>query len=312
MAAGGTLCLHAGTYTGAVSLTTGGTSAAPKTLQSYPGEYATVTGQGTVDTTVYVSANYINLVRFAVTGAAAPNAPTGCPGTGVWVDQPSSNITLEEMELYGNQAEGFLSDEVTHFITIDRSYVHDNGPDPRHICQAHGIYLQGADLNVTNSLIVRHPYGWDIHNYDYARRVKLINNTVTNGGVGLILIGGSGTGPEGTGVSDVDVVNNIASENGNNGEPEITCSTSGPPSNVRVHHNLTWDTAGSSGSTNCAGATNNLFAAPNFVTGPDPRGFYLGDGSPGIDSGDPAFLFSPDLSGVTRPIGVVDRGARER
>ena len=214
------------------------------------------------------------------------------------------HVNLSGIELYGNEGEGFLSEEESQHIVIDRAYVHDNCCDPRGIYQAHGIYLQGADHRVSNSLIVNHVRGFGIHVYDYARRVLLVNNTVHNFLFSAILIGGNGIGPEGSGVRDVEIVNNVGTHAIGNGYWGVQCYQH--PSDYRIHGNLFYDRLTVS---NCAVlGVDNVLADPLYV-----NGFHLGDGSPGIDSGDNAFMFSPDLEGVSRPQGIgVDRGTYER
>jgi hypothetical protein len=80
---------------------------------------------------------------------------------------------------------------------------------------------------------LREPDGWPAAR-DYGRRIRVVSNTVDASRFAAIVIGGSGSGPEGTGVSDVDIVNNIGT-----GSPSgygVQCYEN--PTNYRIHDNL--------------------------------------------------------------------------
>jgi hypothetical protein len=79
LAPGDTLCLHAGTYVEAISVSASGTPAAPISIVGYPGEVVIVDGQSLYPTAdwgalVSVSGNYVNLSDIEVRNSSAKNA----------------------------------------------------------------------------------------------------------------------------------------------------------------------------------------------------------------------------------------------
>ena len=212
----------------------------------------------------------------------------------------STDVLISQNELGPTESQGIFLEATTHEYTIDRNYIHDIGADPSR--QTHGIYMEGTDHRISNNLIVNEPHGFGIQIYPYDRRIEVVNNTISNTEHAGIILGGQTVGAEGKGVQDVDIVNNIVTHTD---DVAVLCYQR--PENYRIHHNLAFDTAHGTGS-HCQLGSNNLIADPRFV-----NGFHLGNGSPGIDSGDIAWLFSPDLDGASRPQGAgVDRGAYER
>jgi Right handed beta helix region len=161
--------------------------------------------------------------------------------------------------------------------------------------------MEGTDHRISNNLIVHTPYGFGVQVYPYDRRIAVVNNTIDDAAHAGIIIGGQTVGGEGRGVSDVDIVNNIITRTD---DVAVLCYQG--PTNYRIHHNLVFDTA--HGLSHCQLGGSNLEADPRY--GDDYR---LRTGSPGIDTGDPAWTFSPALDGVPRPQGAgIDRGAYEQ
>lgn len=102
-----------------------------------------------------------------------------------------------------------------------------------------------------------------------------MSNTIDNTGFGPIVFGGTGSGAEGTGVSDIDIVNNIGSNNPPGGYG-VECYEN--PSNYRIHGNLFFSVQLVS---NCTLGPANSVADPLYVGGGDYR---LRAGSPGIEA----------------------------
>jgi hypothetical protein len=149
---------------------------------------------------------------------------------------------------------------------------------------------------------LREPDGWPAAR-DYGRRIRVVSNTIDGSRFAAIVIGGSGSGPEGTGVSDVDIVNNIGTSTPTG--YGVQCYEN--PTNYRIHDNLFFTVQLLS---NCTLGADNALANPLYVGGGD---YHLLTGSPGIDSGDNAWLYGPDFAGSSRPQGArVDKGAYER
>jgi Right handed beta helix region len=224
----------------------------------------------------------------------------GAGAGGLYVTGSADHDTVLQNEVSGNHGSGIFSEEESDHIVIDRNRIHGNCCDSTR--QTHGIYIQGDDQQVTNNLIYAESNGFGVHAYDYGRRLRIVSNTIDGATLGPIVIGGSGSGPEGTGVADVDVVNNIGT-----GSPAgygVFCYEN--PTNYRIHDNLFF---GVQLLSNCTLGAGNALANPLYVGGGD---YHLRTGSPGIDSGDGAWLYAPDFGGGARPQGVrVDKGAYE-
>jgi hypothetical protein len=290
---GQTGCLHGGTYLGKWILSRSGLSGSPITLTSYPGELAVLDANGLDDALEIDGADYLNLVGLKIVNSS------GAGAAAVWYTNGASHNLFAQNEVGPTQSQGVHSSSTVSFLTVDRNRVHDICCDSTR--QTHGLYLEGADLRVTNNLIWNVGNGFGIHIYPYARRVRIVNNTVDNASLGPIVFGGSGSGPEGTGVADVDVVNNIGTNS--NLDYGVQCYES--PSNYRIHDNLFFGVGIVS---NCALGADNPIASPLYGSA-----YHLDSGSAGIDTGDPAWAPSSDLDGVARPQGAgVDKGAYER
>jgi Right handed beta helix region len=176
--------------------------------------------------TLVVTGDYLVVKGLKVQGA------TGAWGAGLYVTASADHDSIVQNELTGNQSSALFTEEGSHHIVIDRNRIHDN------CCvsgmQTHGIYLQGDDQQVTNNLIYAHPNGFGIQVYDYGRRIRVVSNTVDGSRFAPIVIGGSGSGPEGTGVSDVDVVNNIGTSSPSGYGVQFDCA--GLPEGGAVVH----------------------------------------------------------------------------
>lgn len=284
---GQTGCLHGGTYTGHWSLTRSGTVGSLITLQSYPGEQATFSIGSAGDGVSLPGTDYLRLKGLSFRNGS------GNGNTLLFPNGNADNVQIIDNEFGPTNGQAVFADATTDHLIVDGNYCHDIGADPTR--QTHCFYIEGDDNRVSNNLCTNVTTGFCVQMYPVCHRGVIANNTSNGAFQGGIIVGReSGT------CDSVDVVNNIVV--GAPGQPFVQCYKN--PTNVRVHHNLYFSAA----ATNCPGASNNVSANPLFT-----NGFHLGDGSPGIDSGDLAWLFSPDLDGVTRPQGAgVDKGAYER
>jgi len=280
-----------------VMLHRSGTSGSPITLRSYPGESAVIDGQGTVVDLLSIDSDYVNVTNLVVRGSVGPG------GESVYGMAGSDHVLLSQLDISSSGGQGVLTDATTAFYTVDRNYIHDIGRDTTR--QTHGLYMQGADHRISNNLVVGVPFGFGIHIYPYARRVRIVDNTVDLAALGPILFGGDGSGPEGSGVADIDIVNNI----GTNAPSQwgIQCYQS--PTNYRIHDNLFF---GVQTLSNCSLGAGNLLANPLYVN-PAVGNYHLLTGSPAINTGDDGWTYPLDYDGVPRPQGPHDdKGAYER
>lgn len=296
-APGTAVCLGAGTYSQAIVF--GRPLTSFLTLRCLPGAVLTNPNGHTLRVNEPGAYLRVESCRFAGSGVTA----------GGIIDLYGSHIAIVGNEITGSRDNGIYTDEKADHASIVGNRIHDNGD--LDVNQDHGIYLQGDDHLVANNLIYNHPQGFGIQNYDYGRRARIVNNTIFHNGYGRpccggIVVGGSGNGPEGSGVRDAVVANNIVTSNA-----YFSISVdSAAPASCDVHANLSFGTVikASGWPSGCVGA--NAVGDPLYVSPPD---FHLLPGSPGIDAGDPALAVSPDLDGVTRPRGArPDLGAYER
>lgn len=286
LSAGQTGCLHGGVYSGQWTFAKSGVAGSPITVQSYPGETAILDANGGGAGLTF-NADYVNAKNLLLRNAGTAG------GTVVYFLAAADHDSLTQSEIGPTTSQGVFSEAGSNHLTIDRNYCHDIGRDPTR--QTHCFYMEGSDNQITNNLIVNLINGFGAQVYPVCARVTIANNTI----VGAVL-GGVVVGRESGTCDNVDVVNNVVVNSP--GTAFVQCYKN--PTNVRVHHNLFFNAA----ATNCAGASNNTNADPLFA-----NGYHLGNGSPGIDTGDNTFLFSPDLDGVVRPQGAgVDKGGYER
>ena len=284
---GQTGCLHGGTYTGHWSLTKSGVAGSPIVLQSYPGEQAVLSIGSAGDGVSLPGTDWLVLKNLAFrNGSGNGNAL-------VFPNSDADNDTLVGDEFGPTNGQAVFADNTTDHLIVDRNYCHDIAgvASPP---QSHCFYIEGDDNRVSNNLCVTVTTGFCVQMYPVCHRGVIVSNTSVGAQQGGIVVGRE------TGTCDsVDVVNNIVANSP--GQYAVQCYKS--PTNVRVHHNLFFNAA----ATNCAGASSNTTADPQFV-----NGYHLAASSPGVDTGDPAWLYTPDLDGVTRPVNVVDRGSYER
>jgi hypothetical protein len=248
-----------------------------------------------------------------VNAAGAFLSVHGCAfrGSGVTsggvIDLYGSNVELIGNEITGSNDNGIYTAEEADHVSILRNWIHDNGaPDSN---QDHGIYLQGDDHLVANNVIHDHPFGFGIQHYDYGRRARVVGNTITHAGHGGIVVGGNGSGPEGTRVAGAVITNNIVAHNRTWGVDRDSTA----PTSCSIHSNLafangsgSYDTGWPSG---CLGS--NLTGDPMFVD-TALRNLRLRPGSPAIGAADAATALSPDFDGNARDadpdIGAFEAG----
>jgi hypothetical protein len=239
---------------------------------------------------------------------------TTAPASGGLVDSYGSFIEIIGNEITASADNGVYTDEESDHNSMLRNWIHDNGVvlDGN---QDHGIYLQGDDHLVANNVIHDNRQGFGIQHYDYGRRARIINNTITHNGTarpccGGIVLGGGAMGPEGSGVADAVVANNVVAYNQNSGISRDSTS----PASCSIHDNLAFGQTTNYGSNFPAGClgVDNAVGDPLFLS-VATRDLHVDDGSPAIDTGSTADAVSPDRDGIVRPQGNgPDKGAYER
>jgi hypothetical protein len=296
--------VKAGTYGRTVCDSSGGDGGSAGgghvTLRAYGSDRPVLTAS--TDGVLAIGCDYLRVVGLVIKG------PGVVGGTLVYGMSNSDHVQLIGNEVQGSVCQGIYTEEETADYEILRNWIHNNGTSA---CdrQAHGIYLQGDRHLVANNLIHDHPEGFGIQNYDYSRNVKIVGNTISHAGHGGIVVGGSGCGPGGCKVAGTVVVGNILAYNGTYGIDRDSTA----PTSCSIHHNLAFQNGSASYDSGwpsgCLGA--NSTANPLFVN-VGARNLRLQTGSPAIDAGDAAYMYSPAFDGVARPQGAgPDIGAYE-
>ena len=174
--AGQTGCLRAGVYQGDVKFLDGGTSSAPITLTSYPGERATVIGR------MHISdeANNVVVQQLDLDGRNFANlpSPTVNGDNAVFRDNDVTNHHTTICFLLGSAEYGRARNTV-----IERNRIHNCGqlPPTNH---HHGIYVEEADgTRITDNWI-----------YDNADRGVQLFPDAQNSYVARNVIDGNGQG----------------------------------------------------------------------------------------------------------------------
>jgi parallel beta-helix repeat protein len=293
LSAGAVGCIPGGTYTGAnVEMSKSGTSSAPITVQSVPGQTAKLKMRLSVtsgydvfrgldfdtDHQLGTSNTWVKSTAHDVTFVANEFADSGLTGT-----------TLHDGQC-------LYSDWGSSNIKILRNYFHDCGSlDQFH----HGMYVNGTGYTIADNLVVR-TKAWGIHLYPELDNSLVANNTVDGSGRAGIIVASDSHGNR--------IENNVVSNNAQGGIDGYADTGS----NV-VANNLCWNNGsfcvesgdGFTGSGNVSGD-------PLYVNraGGD---FHTAATSPAVNTGDLTNTVGPDKDGVARPQGSgPDKGAYER
>ncbi len=183
LTAGQTGCLRSGTYSGNVKVSGSGTSGAPITLTSYPGERATVAGK----LWITESANFITVSSLDLDGRNAGNlaspAINGDDVTFVGNDVTNHNTTIcfsVGPTTYGR----------AYRTVIQGNRIHNCGELPATNLD-HGIYVEhstGAQI-VDNVIYDNADRGVQL--YPDAQSSYVARNTIDGNGEGVTIAGGS-------------------------------------------------------------------------------------------------------------------------
>ena len=252
---GETGCVEQGTYYENITIRNGGTSSAPVTLASYPGETATIVGR------MYIvdGANYVTVTGLDLNGENPQQALSPM------IDANNATFSYDNVTNdhtgtcfgIGSATWGWATGTL---ITHDT--IHDCGQLPATNSQ-HGMYIGAAtDTTIAWSLI----YGnadRGIQLYPDAQHTTIDHDIIDDNGEGIIISGAGGVASSYTNVYD-----NILS----NANVRHDVESYWPPGNPvgvdnTVHNNCIW--GGREGGIGMADggyrASQNLKASPQFV-----------------------------------------------
>jgi hypothetical protein len=294
--AGDTISVAPGTYTGNITIASGGSSGGGYvTIRSEVPRAAIISGTGAgSQAAVQINAGYVRLQDLTVTGTLSSGVRYG-------VDVEASNVEVKNCHIvqickFETAGTGFQGGAGINFdqtsytnISIDGNEIHDIGPDPGVEQLVHGIYcgVAGTNFRIVNNLIYDcEDFG--VHEFPTASSsgIQVVNNTISGCGRGIL----QGDG----GIVRNNIVYNCLSANY---DLRGTGTT--------VGNNF----SGGSGNTTGTGISAGVDVRFVSITGSD---FRLQSISPAVNAGTATSAPATDILGVTRPQGgTVDAGCYE-
>ena len=317
VAAGATVHVAPGTYSGAITTNTSGTSSSRIKFVSDV-QWGALIRATAVDIVWTNMGDYVDIEGFDIAG----NDPTTCNGIinyasyGRIVGNNVHNVGLDNTAcVFGSGIVNHQND-AGHDDDIIGNVVHDIGDLSIVYQYHHGIYHANLRGHVWNNLVYRCE-GWGIHMWHAANQVTVANNTVFNNNYGGILVGDGddpGGFPAGV-VNDYTVVsNNIVYQNGLNpaasGYGIEEYGNTGP--NNQYLNNLVYQNGPANWNLqNGIVPVASITAVPQFVNyQADGSGNYqLQPGSPDIATGTGTGAPTTDILGASRPSSSPDIGA---
>jgi hypothetical protein len=301
IAAGATVHVAPGTYTGYITTRASGTSSARITYISDVQWGAKIVGTQVDHSTWHNYGNYVDIMGFELTSVGR----IGLYNDGSFVRYIGNHVhdiagpTSATCDLGGaGIMHGNYSASNDEMIG---NFVHDIGLVNSAQCPGyvtvHGLYHANRRGRIVNNLVI-HARDYGIHLYHSASAVLVANNTsLANGASGLV-VGNSGGGSDNYTV----VTNNLFAHNQDYGFRDDS-GTSGP--NNKYDNNLTFNNGYGTYVVDGGTVNGNISADPKFTnyTGAALGNYKLQAGSPAIDSG--TILNAPtiDLDGGPRPVG---------
>jgi hypothetical protein len=293
---GDTISVAPGTYTGNITIASGGSSGGGYvTIRSEVPRAAIISGTGAgSQAAVQINAGYVRLQDLTVTGTLASGVRYG-------VDVEASNVEVKNCHIvqickFETAGTGFQGgaginfDQVSYTnISIDGNEIHDIGPDPGVEQLVHGIYcgVAGTNFRIVNNLIYDcEDFG--VHEFPTASSsgIQVVNNTISGCGRGIL--------QGDTGIVRNNIVYNCLSANYDLRGTGTTVSN---------------NFSGGNGNTTGSGISAGVDVKFVSITGNDYR---LQAISPAVNAGTATSAPSTDILGVTRPQGsTVDAGCYE-
>lgn len=182
---GGTYDLAGGTSGSQLRFNHGGSSGAPVTLESYPGQMATL-----IAGPVYVpqGSDYVDITNLGINTYATNQV--GVQIMGAYDQVTNDNITnlntrysciiLGSDQGYGQAAYPLVANNV----------IHQCGYNPSDPQEDHGVYDDNTiGAVITNNIFWGMPYGWGIQLYPNAQGTQVTHNVIDNNGNGVVFGG---------------------------------------------------------------------------------------------------------------------------
>ena len=199
LTAGHVGCLRGGTYSQDTTFDVSGTSGAPITLTSYPGETATVTGRMYVDR----NANYVTVTGLYLNGTNSGNLPSPTINSAN-VTFSGNDITDKHTAICFNVGDSTYGIANNTLITANR--IHDCGVMPANNHE-HGIYVSDATNTVISWNLIYNNADRGIQLYPHAQTTTIDHNIIDNNGEGIIISGDGGQTTDNSNIYDNSISN---------------------------------------------------------------------------------------------------------
>jgi parallel beta-helix repeat protein len=195
---GQTGCVRGGTYTENVRIERSGTSAAPITITSFPGERATLVGR----LWLHQGADYVTVENMNLNGRNSSSLPS--PNVNGNNDQFLGNdVTDEHTEICF--VVGSTWGRANHTL-IQGNRIHDCGMIPSRN-QDHGIYVDEADNTQILDNVIYDNTDRGVQLYPDAQGTVIERNIIDSNGEGILFGGSSGSASSNTTVKDNLITN---------------------------------------------------------------------------------------------------------
>src|SRR5262249_15657338 len=168
-------CLRGGTYGGASvfsDFTKSGTSSAPITLESYPGETATLRGYNAID------ASFVTFTNLKIDNTNTFTGSSECGGRYESFTLTGSNVILDHNEITASDISHSSNGD---YVTGSNEEIRFNEIHGVGVWQNydHGIYVgHGAGTQIQRNWIWNIPHGWGVQVYPSSSGVHAFSNVI--------------------------------------------------------------------------------------------------------------------------------------
>lgn len=277
LAPGAVGCLHGGTY-GSPStfsdFTKSGTATARITLQSYPGETATLQGYNAID------GSNVTFTHLRVDNTNTFTGSSECGGRWQSLTLAGSSILLDHAEItatdISHSSNGVYVTGSNEEIRFNK--IHDVGAC---LNFDHGVYIgHGTGTSVHGNWVWNIPHGWGIQLYPDSSSTHEYANVIDAAQNGLVLCS--------TGSHHLFEHNVVSSSFGSPGAVTSGCGPQGSSTDNVVSANDSWQNPGGIGSVGGISYSGNVTVDPAYanaaghdyrVLNPSLAGYGLWDGS---------------------------------
>jgi hypothetical protein len=303
---GATVYVLPGTYAGGITTSKSGTASARirYVATSKWGARLVAPAGSTAQHGWLNTGNYVDIIGFQIDGREAPlwrNAILTRASYGS-INENYIHHVAQSVPCDNN---GGSAINTTYYyygvqIQVERNYVHDIGAKSCKFIQ--GIY-HGTSGTIKNNLVLRVGYA-AVHLWHDANNIQIVNNTVGNSAVGILV--GGGDFYHRSVADNIKVSNNIVFNNGQGIAENGTVNSTDD-----YFNNLAWNNGVNFSVNGFNAPTASVIKDPQFR---DPAGndFGLKSTSPAIGAGSPTNAPAIDFDGTKRPqggridIGVVE------